>query len=202
VGTDKEIHFGRFVRWKRLDLDMSRDDLAAKSGLSGRHLATIESSAKPDVQDATYAALARGLGMTSTQLDEAWSSTPVSSRLPRKRKGKRTGAADELPGAIAQLFAGDPVAVKDLTEIARLDGVTPGQLLVRAWMELRNRRKNGYAPPAVNVERSDGVSERVTVAPGAKPPASPNRRAKGATPARPKARPRRQTPVPKNHAAP
>jgi transcriptional regulator with XRE-family HTH domain len=200
VGTDKEIHFGRFVRWKRLDLDMSRDDLAAKSGLSGRHLATIESSAKPDVQDATYAALARGLGMTSTQLDEAWSSTPVSSRLPRKRKGKREGAAGDLPGAIAQLFAGDPVAMRDLTEIARLDGVTPGQLLVRAWMDLRDRRKSRNGPATVDVVRGDGITESVSVEPEAEPPASRGRGAKGASRERPKDRPRRRTPKPRKHA--
>jgi transcriptional regulator with XRE-family HTH domain len=78
--ADMAIHFGAFIRQKRVRQKKSIRKLAAAAGVTEKRLWAIEGMAQPKIYDQTKEAIASALGMTSEQLDEAWQATPVPVR--------------------------------------------------------------------------------------------------------------------------
>lgn len=98
MNENKSIHFGHFVRWKRLEIGGELKTVAgfaAAVDMSDKQVLTMEKSyATPDrLHDGNLAEIARALGMTRDALNQAWRTTPVPS--PNFRKAR--GAANRRP---------------------------------------------------------------------------------------------------------
>jgi transcriptional regulator with XRE-family HTH domain len=137
VESDKAVHFGRFVAWKRLALGLSREEFGQRAGVSGRRMAAIEAMPEPGVFDTTFGGIAMALRMKPEELAEAWRREPVSTKFPRKPKGKRLRADDS---AAARLLGGELVLLTELTAVAKERGVSLGELFTeisREWLATR-----------------------------------------------------------------
>jgi transcriptional regulator with XRE-family HTH domain len=78
---DMEIHFGRYIRQKRLRARLSLDRMAEKAGISGKRLWQIEQMKESAVLlGQTIEGIARAIDTTADQLEAAWKVTPVPIR--------------------------------------------------------------------------------------------------------------------------
>jgi len=173
VESDKAIHFGRFVAWKRLGLGLSREEFAQRAGVTGRHMATIEAMPEPDIYDTTFGGIAQVLRMQPEELAEAWRREPVLKQFPRKPKGKRL-KADET--AAARLLAGEPVMLEDLKAAALARGVGLGELfrtISREWLASHGKPFKGVHTGLDTIKRPPANS--ATAAGSTQPPTGPAR---------------------------
>jgi transcriptional regulator with XRE-family HTH domain len=68
MGDARElVVFGRALRRRRRELDLSQDALAAAAGVGSKHVSELE-RAKKDPRLTTFMKLAAGLGMSATEL--------------------------------------------------------------------------------------------------------------------------------------
>jgi transcriptional regulator with XRE-family HTH domain len=89
--SDRIIHFGEFVRWKRISQGKTTEAFGREVGLTARRIIAIETMAKPDVQHTTIVALARAFAIDPEHFDQAWRSTPVP--VTRRKVGPTTDEA-------------------------------------------------------------------------------------------------------------
>jgi transcriptional regulator with XRE-family HTH domain len=97
--SEKIIHFGEFIRWKRVTSGKTTDALGREVGLTARRLIAIEAMATPEIQHTTMASLARAFGIDPEQFDSVWKSTPVP--VTRRKAGPTTDEARRFNAACA-----------------------------------------------------------------------------------------------------
>lgn len=114
-----EIHFGRFLRSKRIEMGLTVRRFAELVKKSEPRIIEYEKQPVPPMYESTYGSVARALGMTPDSLTAAWKSTPMPVIAETKqRKDRRAGM---ISSAIASLAAmADPAPV--------LSRLAPGQL--------------------------------------------------------------------------
>lgn len=78
------IHFGWFVREKRLERGWTLRKLSDESGVTATRLVAIEKMPEPQIQQTTFSRIASALGMKSDELEREWRQTEV--REPKLRK--------------------------------------------------------------------------------------------------------------------
>lgn len=86
----KDIHFGRFVREKRLEKGLSLKEFAGEVGITEKRIWDIEQMAAPQINDRTLYGLARAAGMGVAEFEQAWQVTPVKKR-PMRKAGAKPG---------------------------------------------------------------------------------------------------------------
>jgi transcriptional regulator with XRE-family HTH domain len=79
--ADTGIHFGAFVRAARKKERLSIAKFAVKIGLTEKRAWQIEQMAEPSVYDETLVNIASFMGLSPSQFEQTWRSTPVA--LPK-----------------------------------------------------------------------------------------------------------------------
>jgi hypothetical protein len=95
--SEKIIHFGEFIRWKRVTSGKTTEALGREVGLTARRLIAIEAMAQPDIQHTTMASLARVFGFDPEHFDTVWRTTPVP--VTRRKAGPTTDEAKRFNAA-------------------------------------------------------------------------------------------------------
>ena len=95
--NEKIIHFGEFIRWKRVTSGKTTEALGREVGLTARRLIAIEAMATPEIQHTTMASLARAFGIDPEQFDSVWRTTPVP--VTRRKAGPTTDEAKRFAAA-------------------------------------------------------------------------------------------------------
>src|SRR6516225_10568586 len=96
---EQVIHFGEFIRWKRINARKTHEELARELNMTARRIIAIETMPKPEVQHTTIVGLARIFGMTPEELDQAWKTTAVP--VTRRKSGPTTDEAQRFARACA-----------------------------------------------------------------------------------------------------
>jgi transcriptional regulator with XRE-family HTH domain len=131
--SEKIIHFGEFVRWRRINARKTTEELSRELGLTSRRLIAIEAMPKPEIQHTTLVAIAQAFGIDPEQFEQVWKSTPVP--VTRRRSGPSTDEARRFNSACAAI------------------GINPteGMRRLRSWIvaqdEATLRRALNYIPP-------------------------------------------------------
>jgi transcriptional regulator with XRE-family HTH domain len=99
--NDKIIHFGEFIRWKRLNQGKTTDAFARDIGLTARRVIAIEAMARPEVQHTTIVALSRAFGIEPEDFEQVWRSTPVP--VTRRKLGPTTDEAQRFARACSDV---------------------------------------------------------------------------------------------------
>jgi transcriptional regulator with XRE-family HTH domain len=97
--SEKIIHFGEFIRWKRVTSGKTTEAMGREVGLTSRRLIAIEAMATPEIQHTTMASFARAFGIDPEQFDSVWRSTPVP--VTRRKAGPTTDEAKRFAAACA-----------------------------------------------------------------------------------------------------
>jgi transcriptional regulator with XRE-family HTH domain len=131
--SEKIIHFGEFVRWNRINRQLTTEALGRELDLTARRVIAIEQMPKPDIQHTTTVALSRAFGIDPEDFDRVWKSTPVP--VTRRKKGPTTDEARRFTQACAHV------------------GIPPieGMRRLRSWIveqdEETRTRALTYVPP-------------------------------------------------------
>ena len=112
TSTGRPGHFGQFVRWHRVNAGKTTEAYGRDVGLTGRRVIAIEAMAAPGVQHTTLVALARSMGLSVEELDDAWRSTPVPQT--RRRSGPTTDGASRFAAACAAAGIEPPEGMRRL----------------------------------------------------------------------------------------
>lgn len=89
--SEKIIHFGEFIRWKRINSGKTTEEFGREIGLTARRVIAIEAMATPDVQHTTLVALAKAFEIDPEAFNSVWRNTPVP--VTKRKVGPTTDEA-------------------------------------------------------------------------------------------------------------
>lgn len=146
MATDKQVHFGHFIFWKRVEKGLSYRELSEAADISQPMLFAYEERATPQGLTSTnYGKLARGLGISLAELDE-WQAKAVKPMPPRRKRP----AAEESELNVRRV---KPLSDRELAlarKMEELKGMTDEQIkayAIRRMLEEQRELPAGAAPP-------------------------------------------------------
>lgn len=128
----KRIHFGNFIRSRRIALGLTVRKFSVAADLSEPRVVAIEKMDVPRMYDSTLGRVAQVVGFTSPEeLHNAWNTTPVAP--PEKRAGRdaqaelkslstRAGSAGLTAEEVVEYFSRESVRAH-LGGADRADGI-------------------------------------------------------------------------------